>query len=514
MSKRERMSAVDTAWLRMDRPTNLMQIAGILVLETPLDLDRYRQTLEERLVQRFSRFRQRVEQDLTGAWWADDPDFSIDNHLSLHRLSGGDAKTRLQQLTSRLAVQPLDPRHPLWHFDVVEDYQGGTAIVVRIHHCIADGIALIGVMLSLTGSSATAPTPRPRGRHTDERDEARFWAPLLEPLTDPEKLAGYGRDGVGIVAELLKLAALPKDSPTRFKGKAGRIKNIAWSEPIPLDEVKAVGKSMACSVNDVLLAAVAGAMRRYLLTKGDSVDGVEIRAMVPVNMRSAADEDQLGNRFGLVTLLLPVFEANPFARVFEVRRRMRELRNSYLPPVSLALLYAMGLVPQFLQNQALDLLAAKASAVMTNVPGPSEPLYLAGAKLSQIMFWVPQSGDIGMGVSILSYAGMVQFGLITDHGMVPDPETIAPLFKHEFETMLLALLLGRWSEAVDPASIEAEIWGETRPIDTPIASPIAPSIALRAKTPVTPKQAPGRGTKPPRAAPVRPVPKRFRGIAE
>jgi diacylglycerol O-acyltransferase / wax synthase len=517
MSKRERMSAVDTAWLRMDRPTNLMQITGILVLETPLDLDRYRRTLEDRLIQRFSRFRQRVEQDLTGAWWSDDPDFSIDNHLSLHRLPSGDAKARLQQLASRLAVQSLDPRHPLWHFDLVEDYQGGTAIIVRIHHCIADGIALIGVMLSLTGDSAATPASRPSGRRAGEREEAHFWTPLLEPLADPEKLVGYGRDGVGIVAELLKLAALPKDSPTRFKGRAGRIKSIAWSEPIPLDEVKAVGKSMACSVNDVLLAAVAGAMRRYLLTKGDSVDGVEIRAMVPVNMRSEGDEDQLGNRFGLVTLLLPVFEGNPFARVFEVRRRMRELRNSYLPPVSLALLYAMGLVPQFLQNQALDLLAAKASAVMTNVPGPSEPLYLAGARLSQMMFWVPQSGDIGMGVSILSYAGMVQFGLITDHGMVPDPEAITPLFKHEFETMLLALLLGRWSEAIDPASIEAEIWGETRPIDTPIDAPIGPE----GTTTVAAKRAPRRGRNPspatqesPRSSPAPRVPKRFRGLAE
>lgn len=512
MSKRERMSPVDTAWLRMDRPTNLMQITGILVLETPLDLDRYRRTLEERLVQRFDRFHQRVEQDMTGAWWSDDPDFSIDNHLSLHRLPAGDAKSRLQQLASRLAVQSLDPRHPLWHFDLVEDYQGGTAIIVRIHHCIADGIALIGVMLSLTGSSAATPL-RPKRPQAREKEESHFWTPLLEPLADPERLAGYGRDGVGIVAELLKLAALAKDSPTRFKGRAGRIKSIAWSEPIPLDEVKAVGKSMACSVNDVLLAAVAGAMRRYLLAKGDSVDGVEIRAMVPVNMRSDEDEDKLGNRFGLVTLLLPVFEGNPFARVFEVRRRMRELRNSYLPPVSLALLYTMGLIPQFLQNQALDLLAAKASAVMTNVPGPSEPLYLAGAKLSQMMFWVPQSGDIGVGVSILSYAGMVQFGLITDHGMVPDPEAITPLFKHEFETMLLALLLGRWSEAVDPAGIEAELWGETRPIDVP-ASP-------RGTTATTAKRGPARGRnlasglrKSPPPAPARRVPKRFRGLTE
>jgi diacylglycerol O-acyltransferase / wax synthase len=535
MPKRERMSAVDTAWLRMDRPTNLMQIAGILVLETPLDLDRYRLTLEARLAQRFRRFRQRVEQDLTGTWWTDDADFSIDNHISLHRLPQGDAKTHLQQLASRLAVQPLDPRHPLWHFDVVEDYLGGTAIVVRIHHCIADGIALIGVMLSLTDTSAAAPPPTPHRRGGGERHDGSPWAPLLEPLANaattsirmttafwvgyvnllanPEKLYQYGRDGVGILAELVKLVALPKDSPTRFKGKASRIKNVAWSEPIPLDEVKAVGKSLACSVNDVMLSAVAGALRRYLLAKGDPVDGVEVRAMVPVNMRSGADENKLGNCFGLVTLLLPVYEGNPFARVFEVRRRMSELRNSYLPPVSLALLGAMGLVPQFLQNQALGLLAAKASAVMTNVPGPREPLYLAGAKLSQMMFWVPQSGDIGMGVSILSYADMVQFGLITDHSMVPDPETITPLFKQEFESMLLALLLGRWSDAVDPAGMAAEIAAAQPPTVRTSLKVKAPAAA---KKPLRPGKTPRPATKePPQpAAPASRVPKRFRGLAE
>jgi WS/DGAT/MGAT family acyltransferase len=543
MSKRERMSAVDTAWLRMDRPTNLMQIAGILVLDSPLDLDRFRLTLDARLVGRFRRFRQRVEQDITGAWWVDDDNFDIDNHLSLHRLPGGDAKTGLQGLASRLAIQALDRSYPLWHFDVVENYRGGAAIIARLHHCIADGIALIGVMLSLTDASPSAPMPtsaptrRRRGSDGDNpwasvlepltqattasiRVSTAFWVGYLNLLSNPDKFYRYGRDGVGIASELVKLLALPKDSPTRFKGKTGRLKRVAWSEPIPLLEVKAVGKALGCSVNDVLLSSVAGALRQYLLMKGDTVDEVEVRAMVPVNMRSEADDGQLGNRFGLVTLLLPVYESNPFARVLEVRRRMSELRHSYLPPLSLGLLGAMGLMPQFLQNQALGVLAAKASAVMTNVPGPAEPLYLAGSRMSQIMFWVPQSGDIGMGVSILSYAESVQFGLITDHGLVPDPEAITPLFRHEFETTLLALLMGRWFDDIDPTAMEAEILATFGERTATMASGNGPSGGRPARKEATknpsaakPVARSARATSRPNEQEASRVPKRFRDLA-
>jgi hypothetical protein len=174
-------------------------------------------------------------------------------------------------------------------------------------------------------------------------------------------------------------------------------------------------------------------------------------------MRSKADEGKLGNRFGLVTLLLPVYVENPFERTYEVRRRMAELKGSYQPVVALGVLAATGMAPKFVQDIALDILANKASAVMTNVPGPTQPLYMAGAHLAQQMFWVPQSGNIGMGVSILSYNGKVQFGLVTDRHFVTDPERIVSRFRAEFEKLVYALLLDPWEELRSPEEIEVSL---------------------------------------------------------
>ena len=218
-------------------------------------------------------------------------------------------------------------------------------------------------------------------------------------------------------------------------------KRVAWSEPMPLGEIKAIGKVLDCSVNDILLSCVTGALRQYLVDQGDDTEGVEVRAFVPVNLRGPGDEQQLGNRFGLVALVLPVGIEHPFMRLYEVRRRMLELKGSYQALAAMGILGVVGMCPQPVQQQVLSMLSDKGTAVMTNVPGPQEQRYLAGAKLSQQMFWVPQSGNVGMGVSILSYNEGVQFGLMTDKKFVPDPHTIVSRFAPEFEKLVLTLLL-------------------------------------------------------------------------
>ncbi|MCZ7656143.1 MAG: hypothetical protein M5R42_20580 [Rhodocyclaceae bacterium] len=351
MSKRERISPVDTAWLRMDRPTNLMMIVGVMMFAGAMDYERLRRTLEARLLP-YRRFRQKVEHDATGAYWVDDEDFDLDRHLHHAALPAGDHKVELQKMVADLMSIPLDPNRPLWSYHLVDNYDGGSALIVRIHHCIADGIALIGVMLSLTDASPDAPErpgPPLKMARGEEGPDSFFWNRVFEPvtqgmitaynlstkawlkyfelLTHPGQALDYSRQGVGMAAELANLLIMPADSQTRFRGKPGGTKAVAWAEPMPLNEVKAVGKALGCSVNDLLLSAVAGALRAYLVEQGDPIEGVEVRAMVPVNMRSKEDEGKLGNRFGLVTLLLPVYIENPFERTFEVRRRMDELKG-------------------------------------------------------------------------------------------------------------------------------------------------------------------------------------------
>ncbi|MGL6350998.1 MAG: WSD1 family O-acyltransferase, partial [Aeromonas sp.] len=179
-----------------------------------------------------------------------------------------------------------------------------------------------------------------------------------------------------------------------------------------------------------------------------------IRALVPVNMRAPDDDGALGNRFGLVALDLPLDVEHPLQRLYTVRDRMLKLRTSLQPIVVLNLLEVLGMSPKAVQQQAVELLSAKASAVITNVPGPQQTLYLAGAKLRQPLFWVPQAGDIGIGVSILSYDNQVQLGLITDKKIVPDPEQVVARFALEFEQLLLLTLMDP-TLIYDPCELDA-----------------------------------------------------------
>jgi diacylglycerol O-acyltransferase / wax synthase len=229
-------------------------------------------------------------------------------------------------------------------------------------------------------------------------------------------------------------------------------KRVAWADPLSLPEVKAIGKALSASVNDVLLACVAGALRDYLVEKGDIVDDVMMRALVPVNLRPIEEAYRLGNHFGLVFLDLPIGIENPVERLYQVQETMRGLKESYQPMLALGLLAAMGAGPKVLQEKLLEILARNASAVMTNVPGPQMPLYFAGSQIDALMFWVPQSGDIGMGVSIISYNDSVQFGIVTDQRMCPDPEKLIARFGSEFEKLVLTTLMSPWPRdgALDP----------------------------------------------------------------
>jgi hypothetical protein len=186
-----------------------------------------------------------------------------------------------------------------------------------------------------------------------------------------------------------------------------------------------------------LITAAAGALRRYLLNRGDRVDDdLNIRAAVPVNLRPLDGPPKLGNQFGLVFLSLPLGIADPRQRLPELKRRMDELKGSPDALVSFGILNAMGRVPSQVQPLAVEFFGSKATAVMTNVPGPKQELYLAGKAIKQVMFWVPQSGRMGLGVSILSYAGNVMVGVNSDGHLVPDPERIVADFEQELSKLM------------------------------------------------------------------------------
>lgn len=477
-ARREPIAKVDTAWLRMEQPTNLMMITGVIELAAAVDFEHFRRIIANRFLA-FARFRQKAVDTPRGCYWEEDAQFEISSHIRRTALPGKADKLELEALVSELASTPLDHTKPLWQFHFVENFIGGPVVVCRIHHCYADGIALVQVMLSLTESSAEASNRMIEQESWKQKRVAesnifnRLTAPARESagaiqhlthkvvdeavdlLQEPHKAAEYLYGAGEIMSELATALLLSDDPPSRFKGALGVRKQVSWAEPIALEEVKAVGHALGATVNDVLISVMTGALHRYLVECDEDPTGLSMRATVPVNLRPLEHARDLGNHFGLVFLDLPIAEANPLARLYRVAEFMDQLKRSKQAVMSLGLLAVLGMGPAALQRPALELFSRKASTVLTNVPGPQHPLYMAGVEIREMMFWVPQTGSIGMGISIISYNGRVYCGLITDNKLVPNPHAVMDHFVEEFDNLLhLTMLIGPQQGRVDPAAAD------------------------------------------------------------
>lgn len=453
------MGKADAAWLHMDQPTNLMVITGVLWFNEPPDWTRVREVVRTRMVERYPRFRQRVvegRQPLAGPHWEDDPQFDLDLHFHRVALPPPGDEAALQALVADVAATPLDRSQPLWQFHLVDGLGEGGAIIARIHHCIADGIALARVMLALTDDPAGyEPTP-PEGAPTEHARgplgaliaPAKTAASVtvgatgalahesVEIARHPSHLldlAATAREDIGAVAKVLGLS---DDPQTPLKGEMGIAKGVAWSAPIPLDEVRTMGHETASTINDIVLTAVAGALRRYLRRRDSLVD--EITAIVPFNLRPPSEPlpSELGNRFGLVYLKLPVGIGDRRRRLREIHARMDEIKHSPEGAVSYGLLDAIGRTPSQVEDRLIDLFSAKGSTVVTNVPGPPRPVSLAGTEVSGVLVWAPASGGVSMTVAIFSYAGRLRVGLLTDAGLIPDPDGIVAGVESEMRALL------------------------------------------------------------------------------
>jgi WS/DGAT/MGAT family acyltransferase len=464
----ETMSNVDAAWLSMDDPTNLMMITGVMTFAEPINLDHFRAVITHRWL-KFDRFSQHVVQPRTPGSkprWETDPKFDLDAHIHRVALPAPGDHAALQAMVSDLASMPLDPSKALWQATIIENYEGGSALVVRLHHSIADGLALVYVLLALTDMTPDAPWPKATaveappenakspgpirgvvhsvfglGRkaiRTGIKTTSRVVQEGWDMVTDMDLTLGRAQQGTDAAYALTRLTLRTPDPETPFKGSLGVSKRAAWSDPVPLRDVKVMKNAAHTTVNDVLVAAMSGALRRYLLDEGAHT--ADFRAVIPVNMRTTEELGKLGNKFGIVFLSLPVSIADPMERLQEVSRRMDALKGSSEALVALGILNGMGISPSEIQKQILTLFASKATAVLTNVPGPPVPLFLAGREIQDIMFWVPQSGRLGLGISLLSYAGKVYAGVITDAGLVPDPERIIAYYEDELEVLKTAVL--------------------------------------------------------------------------
>jgi diacylglycerol O-acyltransferase len=422
------MPHADAAWLRMDRPTNLMVINSLMWFDTPPDWNAVRAAVLDRIVARFPRFHRvaRTGGLLGGPYWEDARDFDPEAHFHRIALPAPHDETALRELVGGLATMPIDHSRPLWEIYLIEDFGAGAALLMRVHHAVADGVALGRVMLSATDGGDAGP-----GIGDTEHDGHSLADRLGQGAAaalHPRRTAARGMTDLGALAKLM----LPTfERSTALKSEPHVAHHVAWSQPVDLWRVKRTAHAFGVTVNDVLVAALAGALRTELETTEP------LHALVPFNLRplDAPLPEDLGNRFGLVLLELPVDVPDRADRVWDAARRMDAIKHSDEGAITFGILDVMGRAPVEIEARLVDYFSDKSSMVLTNVPGPGRTVALAGTPVAGVLVWAPCSGHMQLSVSLFSYAGKVTVGFLADAGVMPDPQPLANAFRAE----LLAL---------------------------------------------------------------------------
>jgi diacylglycerol O-acyltransferase len=439
------LSATDTSFLLQEDRGAQMHIGGVSLFEGPApEHEELRDHVSERLGL-VPRFRQKLANPpiaLTRPWWVDDPGFNLDYHLRRTALPAPGDREQLKALVSRIFSQRLDRGKPLWEMWAVEGLQGGGfALITKAHHALVDGIS--GVDLASVIMD-TAPAPRPVGDGIAfERHPAPSRAELLartaaETAKVPLALAQYAagtllypqrvsrtlaKIGSAVAAtgqELLDPApAVPLNGPV------GPHRNYDFCD-VSLEDVRRIKQRYKATINDVVVAATTGALRRWLLARGVRVDGLELRALVPVNLRSDQERGLLGNRVALLRAALPVYAEDPERRLLLVREQMRELKRSRQLMAAQTIIGLSDFAPPTLLAQAsrLNFSTRLFNIIITNVPGPQVPLYLLGRQLEQIAPIAFLPAGHALSIAVFSYNGLLSFGLLGDYDRMHDLELV------------------------------------------------------------------------------------------
>jgi diacylglycerol O-acyltransferase len=454
--KSDRLSWGDTVFLHLEREGMPLNVACVSVFEGQISFDEFVQFMEAKLLL-VPRYLKRVVPAMFGLGlprWEFDPEFDLLRHLRQVTLKHG-TDTELKAVAGKLFGQVMDRKHPLWDMTLVRGLKGHrTGLVVRLHHCLADGIAGVGIMNVLLDASPETPRlPRKkiRFRVPAPRDPlASVLAGLADSYSDVVErvLSAWGdllsmaervaANGGNLPVDPL-LQALPEiTAPTerlRFNVVYRGPQRFAWAE-IPLSDIKAVRHACGTSINDVLLALVTSTVRRYLELHGDRVKGRLLRLMVPVNLRGSDSPGELGNRISLVPVTVPLDIRNPKKLLAAMHGRTEFLKNAHAAELVSLVGGLMGVFPSALQAfigpMMSQLPITPFNMVCTNVPGPQYPLYLLGQKMVRWYPYVPVGGEMAVNCAILSYDGNVYFGFSGDVHAAPDLRRLEKLLKESF----------------------------------------------------------------------------------
>jgi diacylglycerol O-acyltransferase len=482
------IGAVDTIWLDMDRPDNLMVVTSVVLLDRPPDGDAVERLVRERVLERYPVFRQRPvpgRGPLGRPRWVDDEAFDLRRHLHRVTLPRPGTDAQLQAFVETRLPEPFDRRHPLWEAHLVDGHAAGSALVVRTHHALADGLALARVLLELTdpvpddGEASPHPTPGDGAGITPSLDISE----ALPDSPDAPTLSGLASAGVALVGGAAALAResartlatrrgaaaaarfaartaqvtdrllLSSNPANPFDGAPRPRKRVVWTAPRPLEGLRRAGRLADATLNDVLMSAVAGALHTYQLDA--RAEPVDLLTMVPVNVRPL-DEPvpaELGNRFALVFLRYPSASRSTLERLVETKRRMDWIKHSPEAAMTYALITLIGRTTPRLERLLVDFFADKAIGVTTNVAGPRSRRCLAGSTVTGVLGWVPGSGRHTVGVCVFTYAGEVRVGLMTDASVVPRPEVLLAACEDELDRLsALGRLAGEPGRADAPVS--------------------------------------------------------------
>ena len=458
MAERRSVGPVDTMWLNMDRPNNLMVIDGVMWFDETIDWERLRPVIQHRMIDRYPVFSQRPvppSNPFGAPYWEDDSDFDLSRHLKRVTLPAPGDQQELQRFVETRMSVPFDRAHPLWEFILVDGYQSGSALLSRFHHSLADGMALNQVLLSLTDASVTADLEELESSESSSRPIGTLMGAAralldtgaqtvrggLQAISQLPELANPSlvRDMLelgwrtGKVADTLLLGHNPQ---SLFSGEPGVEKRAVWSGPREIREVKQVSRLTGATVNDVLVAAISGALNSYLRDRG--ADPVDLTTMVPVNVRPPDQPlpRELGNMFALVYLKMPTGVRAPLERITEAKKRMDWIKVSPEAFLTFGLNRVIGRLEPRLSNSIVNFFSDKAIGVTTNVIGPQERRYVAGVAIAGSVGWVPGSGRQTLGVCIFSMAGIVRVGFKVDARLVPDVEKLVQAFDEDLDQLL------------------------------------------------------------------------------
>lgn len=445
----ERLSALDVEFLHIEDGVSHMHIAGACTFDDPPPRFDELLDLVASKLHRIPRYRQRVRSvplDLGRPVWADDPHFELGYHVRHTALPAPGDDATFRNLMGRLMSQPLDRERPLWETWLVEGLEGGRwALVFKVHHCMVDGIAGVGLLAQLLDLDRHAaleepvpwvPEPEPSGAHKvldgwqgAIRDVADAAAQVPRAVTRPQ---GALRDALDTGKGLLRAAAsLRSAEPHSLGGDIGPHRVWSHSEA-SLADVKRVRLRFGGTVNDVVLASVGGGFRELLISRGEDPDDTVVRSLVPVSTRH---EDQRGvttNRVSMLLYELPVHVADPVERLQLVTEQVAELKASHMVEAGDAVTRLGDLAPPMLMSsisrlviRAMHRLPQRSvHTVTTNVPGPQFPLYCLGRRMTGYWPYVPIAPGVRVGTAILSYDGVLSFGVTGDRATTPDLDVL------------------------------------------------------------------------------------------